>query len=140
MGLKTYNLKEVAIVCGGNLGQGFSDGDAVTVEYDDNIYNTSVGADGEVTRSKSNNRVATITIRLQKTSDFNDVLNNFYQSDRLSDSGVFPFMLKDNKGRELHAAEKCWIEKEPSIAFGKEAGDREWTLKTNELVSTFGGN
>ena len=138
--VKTYDFKQVQCILGANILTGFADGDAISMEYESNLFNLTVGADGEATRSKTNNRSAKVTIKLLKTSTANDILNEFYQSDLLSNGGVFPFMLKDSNGVELHAAEKMWIEKEPSAPFGVDAPQREWTLRTHFMVSNFGGN
>ena len=140
MSAKTYDFKQVACILGTRQITGFAEGDSISVEYESNLFNTVVGADGEATRAKANNRSAKITLRMLKTSLGNDILNEYYQADLLSNGGTFPFMLKDNNGSELHAAEQCWVEKEPSTPFGQDAPIREWTLRTSFLVSTFGGN
>lgn len=138
--MKTYDFKQVSCVLGPSPLTGFADGDGMTVEYESNLFNLTVGADGESTRAKTNNRSAKIMIRLQKTSPANDILNEYYQADKLSNGGVFPLLIKDNNGTELHGAEQCWIEKEPNAPFGAESPVREWTLRTDNLNSIFGGN
>lgn len=139
--VKTYDFKQVACIIGTGQITGFAEGDdSISVERDSNIYNTTIGADGEGTRSKSNNEAATVKLRLLKTSDSNAILNEYYQADQASNSGIFPFLLKDNNGSELHAAEKMWIEKEPTAPFGPNSPVREWTLKTVQMKSNFGGN
>lgn len=139
--VKTYDFKEVSCILGANQITGFEDSDdAVKVEPQSNLFNTTVGADGEATRSKTNNFSAKVTLKLLKTSSANDILNQFYQADRLSNSGVFPFLLKDNNGVELHTAEKMWIEKAPAANRGTNAGINEWVLMTHFMVSNYGGN
>lgn len=139
--LSTYDFKQVAVILGGRIISGFAEGDdAVTVETDNDEFSLTVGADGEATRSKSNNRSATITLRLLKTSQSNDILNAFMQSDRLSNSGLQPFVCKDNNGREIHACESAWIQKAPTASHGANSGIMEWVLRTENMLSTFGGN
>ena len=139
--VKNYDFKKVAVIFGGQLITGFAEGDdAVQVETAENDWELEVGADGEATRSRSNNLAAGITLRLQKGSLSNDILNGFLQADRQSGVGTQPLLIKDNLGRELHGAETAWIEKAPDAAFGVTAGDREWVLRTDKLVSTYGGN
>jgi hypothetical protein len=140
MSAKTYDFKQVACILGTRQITGFAEGDSISVEYESNLFNTVIGADGEATRSKSNNRSAKVTLKLLKTSLANDILNEYYQSDVLSNGGTFPFLLKDNNGSELHAAEQMWVEKEPTAPFGQEAPVREWTLKTALMISSYGGN
>jgi hypothetical protein len=138
--LKTYDFKSVAVIMGGVQATGLADGDAVTVEMDADAWNLLVGADGEATRSKSNNNAATVTLRLMQTSDMNDILTSYYQADKLANNGKFPLMIKDNSGRSLHVAEQAWVQKLPAVNYGAEAGPREWVIRTGELVSTVGGN
>jgi hypothetical protein len=109
-------------------------------EYKNMLKNLLVGADGEATRSKSNNNAATVTLRLMQTSDMNDILTSYYQADKLANNGKFPLMIKDNSGRSLHVAEQAWVQKLPAVNYGAEAGPREWVIRTGELVSTVGGN
>jgi hypothetical protein len=138
---KNYDFKKVDVIVGGRQMAGWADGDdAISIEFDANLWETTVGAAGEVTRSKTNNLTATIKLKLQSTSDSNDILNGFYLSDLLSNAGSEPFLMKDQSGREICAAESCWVEKPPQIQHGQKVGVREWTLKTDRLVVTYGGN
>lgn len=138
---KNYDFKSVDCIVGGQNAYGFAEGDdAISVEPDQSEWELTVGAGGEATRSKNNNKSGTIKLKLQSTSDFNDVLNGFLQADRLKSSGTFPFMLKDRMGRELFSAESMWVEKAPPSTHGAKVGSREWTLRTDELLSNYGGS
>ena len=139
--MKTYDFKQVACIVGKDIITGFAEGDdAISVEFLQEDWQLTVGADGKATRAKTNNNAARVTLKLMKTSDANDLLNAYYQSDKASNSGVFPFMLKDNNGRELHVAEQMFIEKRPDPSFGQNVSEREWVLLTDVMVSNFGGN
>lgn len=141
MEMKTYDFNQVSCIVGGNAVTGFAEGDGVIkIEYDKEEFTTIIGANGEATRSKSNNKSAKVMLKLLKTSLANDILNGFYQADRLSNGGVFPFMLKDNNGTELHSAEQMWVEKVPASGHGENPDATEWTLRTHYLVSNYGGN
>jgi hypothetical protein len=138
---KNYDFKSVDCIFGGQKAFGYQDADdAVSVEYDNDDWDLTVGADGESTRSKSNKLSATIKLKLQSTSAFNDVLNGFLQADRNNNSGTAPFLLKDRLGRELAAAESAWIQKAPPASHGNKVGTREWIIRTDKLIMTFGGN
>lgn len=138
--VKTYDFKEVSVLFGGQQLTGFAEGDSVTVEHDAEDYTLQMGADGEGTRAKSNNLAATITLRMQQGSSSNDTLNGFRLADQVDNSGVQPFLVKDNNGTSLHFAEGAWVQKAPPAGFGNEAGEREWVLRTDKMVSNFGGN
>jgi hypothetical protein len=142
-GLKTYSADEIVAVFGNIImNEGLADGTFITVEWDEDAYALSVGADGEATRSKTNNRAATITLTLMQTSDVNDLLSTQYLLDINSPggAGVAPFLLKDTQGRTLMAAEQCWIQRAANVEYGREATTREWVLRTSSLVPFIGGN
>lgn len=137
---KTYNPKKVAVIVGGFEMKGFADGTFVNIAMNEDQWSLQMGTDGEGTRSKSNNHSAQITISLMQSSDSNQVLQGFWNSDRLSDGGVVPLLIKDNSGRSLWAAEQCWVKKQPDAELGREAAGREWVLETDNLVPFEGGN
>lgn len=140
MALKTYNAKKVAVICGSFNLSGFNDGDFVSVEYNEDAWTLQKGADGESARSKSNNYSAKIKVTCMQTSSANQILQDFFNSDKLSDAGVFPFTVKDNSGKSLHFAQQAWVMKQPVAALGKAPGTREWTIETDEMTSNEGGN
>ncbi len=138
--LKTYDYNQVAVIIGGTQATGVAEGEAVTVEQDADAWALTIGADGEQTRSKSNNNAGTVTLKLMQTSDMNDILTAFYNADKLSNNGKFPLMIKDNSGRSLHVAEQAWVQKLPKVGYGAEASEREWVIRTGELVNNIAGN
>lgn len=138
--LSTYNPAEVYVTFGGFALQGFADGSMITVARNEQAFNLYIGSDGEGARSKSNNKSAVITIRLMQTSDSNDILTGFAKADEVANAGSLPFMVKDNNGRTLLAAENCWVQKVPDVEFGKEAMEREWKLETDSVEMFIGGN
>lgn len=140
MGFKTYDAKQVVVSYAGFTLSGFAEGTKVTVEYDEDAWTKQVGVDGEVTRSKSNNRAGRVTVQLMQSSDSNQILSSLAEADRLSNAGAVPLMIKDNSGNSLHTAENAWIMKIPSAEYGVEAGPREWVFDCGTIVSNIGGN
>lgn len=137
---KTYNPKKVAVIIGGFTMSGFADGEFVSVAMDNDQWDLKVGTDGEGTRSKSNDFSGTIKVTLMQSSDSNAILQAFWNSDRLSDSGVFPVLIKDNSGKSLYAADQCWVQKQTEGKFGKTVESREWMIRTDNLIPLEGGN
>lgn len=130
--LKVYDSKEVSLViCGIPIDSGFAEGEFVKLEQEEEDFLTVVGTDGEVTRSKSNNRTAKATIRLMQTSDGNTALSALNKLDKAqpNGAGVGSFLLKDrtNSG-VVYQAEHCWISKPPAVSFDKTATPREWEI------------
>lgn len=140
MALKTYDFKQVAVIVGGRIVTGFAEGTGVTVERNEDAWTLQVGAEGEATRSKSNNRSGRVTLTLQQASESNAILDAFRQADELSNNGLQPMLIKDNSGNSLYTAEQCWVVKAPSAAFGAESDSREWILETDALVIVEAGN
>lgn len=136
----TYDFKQVVCTFNGFQIQGFAEGGEISVERNEDAWTLQVGADGEGTRSKSNNKSGRITLPLQQSSASNDVLSAFADADELSNAGSGPFLMKDLSGRSLIVAEQAWIVKKPATNFGAESSPWEWVLETDNLVMSLGGN
>lgn len=139
MSLKTFDPKEVSITLGEFILRGFAD-EMISVVRDNPAWEMVVGADGEATRVKSNDRSGTITITLQQSSPSNDDLSGLALSDELSNSGLRPFYMRDNLGTSIYTAITCYIEQIPEASYGKSVNDRVWVLKTDNLIGFLGGN
>ena len=143
MSLKVYNADQVqVVVCGVPVTKGWGDGAFLRIEQNEDSYTEVVGTDGEVTRSRTNNRTHTITLTLMQSSDVNALLSAVHTLDINSPggAGIGPLIVKDGSGTSLYIAEKCWVKKPPVVEFGREAGPREWVFSTNNLVRLDGGN
>ena len=139
MSLKTFDPAEVSVIFGENIIRGFSDSQ-VTVARDNPAWEMVIGADGEATRVKSNDRSGTITLTLQQSSPSNDDLSLIAAADELSNTGLRPVYIKDNLGTSLFTAVSAYIEQVPEAAYGKTQNDRVWVIKTDNLVANLGGN
>lgn len=140
MALRTYDAKQVAVVIGGVICQAYADGEFVRVERNQDQFTLIKGADGESTRSKSNDRSGRITLILQQTSETNDLLAAIAVADEVSNNGIVPILVKDNSGNSLHTAAQAWLVKYPNSSYGKESGTKEWVFETDELITFPGGN
>lgn len=138
--VKNYNFKQVDCIFGPNIITGFSDGDSISIEANEDSFTFEPANDGSGTRSATNNTSARATLRLQQTSPANAILQAIHNSDRVSGAGVLPFTLKDRSGNTLHFAETMWIARQPTSAFGKASGAREWILETDNMIFGEGGN
>jgi hypothetical protein len=143
MALKVYDPNQVSVIVGTiNIEEGWDDGEFLTIEYDENAFETVVSTDGMVTRSKTNNAVATITVKLIQSSPSNDALSALHNVDLITNNGagVVPLFINDKSGRSKYTALECWVEKFADVAFDREATGREWTLKAAKLITFTGGN
>lgn len=138
--MKTWDFKQVQVIFGGNLLTGFVADGAITGDPAADDFTVQNGADGEVSRSKSNNNTWVFKLKFMQSANANDVLSAIRVSDKLSNAGVKPFMIKDLNGGTLVAERQAFIGKAPSLGMGAEAGDREWTLILPNPDVVIGGN
>lgn len=140
---KIYDADQVTLViCNLPIDSGFADGEFCRIEQDSDDFTDVVGTDGEVTRSKTNDRRATITILLMQTSVGNTILSTLNNLDRNlpGGAGVGVLFIRDRQGVAIYTASKCWIAKPPDVSFGREATSREWKIRVSDLKRLDGGN
>lgn len=137
---RQYDPAQVIVNVGGRDISGFADGTFVRCARNADAFTLAVGADGESTRAKSNNRSGRITITLQQSSPSNDYLNSLAEADEKTNSGAVPAMVKDALGTTKANAKKAWVVKRPDGENAKEVQNREWVLETGNLEYDVGGN
>ena len=130
---------QLSVVFGAHTIKGFAD-EMITVSRESNVWEMVIGADGEATRVKQNDRSGSVTITLQQSSPSNDFLSAVAAGDELSNSGLFPLSIMDHLGTSLYFAGAAYIEKVPDATYGKSASDRTWVLRTDSLKAFVGGN
>ena len=142
MTLRVYDPDQVIISVAGIPISGWADGEFCRVERESDAFSDVVGTDGEVTRSKTNDNRATVTIRLMQSSPINALLSALHNSDKNSPGGVGvgPFELFDASGGTTLVAEKCWIAKEPDSSWDRTATEREWMIRCARLDQVHAGN
>lgn len=142
MGLKTFNANEVTLsIAGRAIAAGFADGDFVKVAMASDAWTDKAGTDGEVTRSKTNDPRADVSVMLMQTSDGNDVLSQIHEADLAAPNGagVGQFLLRDQFGRTVVRGQ-TFVMKRPDIARGREAGTVEWKIRLIVSEYTVGGS
>jgi hypothetical protein len=142
MALHTYDPKAISMIVGGfPIDSGLAPDTFVSIEMNEDLFTLQIGADGEGTRSKTNNLSATITFTLQQTSDANDYMSGLHNADILSKTGagVVPVLIKDIiTPTTFFSAKTAWIVRFPTAEFGNESGTREWQMQT-DFVNQFQG-
>jgi len=130
--MKTYSPKEVSIIVGTLIVSNF---ESVSVELDEDEWSFVAGADGELTRIENANKLGTATLVLKQSAESNDALSGLAVT-----GGTFPFVVADKSGKSLHVMPEATIAKRPMAEYGKEASDREWTIKGKLSIHNIGGN
>lgn len=138
--VNTYDPKKVIVTFGGVPLSGFTDGTFVQIDPNTEGWTKSVGADGEVVRSFSNDNTHTVQITLQQTSASNDYLSTIHNTDKMTGNGVLPLTITDLNGTTLHFWAEAWISTDPSWGFGNDVTERQWTFHTGQQsAGNYGG-
>jgi hypothetical protein len=138
--LRTYDPKKVSLSVGGVPLSGYADGSFISVEMSNDAWSKSVGADGQTTRAKSNDKSGTITVTFAQSSASNDYLSSLALLDEKVNLGVRPAHLADVNGTTILMAPFAWVRKLPSSEFSKEVSNREWALDCADLNMFVGSN
>ncbi len=136
----SYDAKEVTVIIGNIIVQGFAPDTKVVVDRDEDAFTKRTGTDGDTTRSKSNNKGGSIEITLEQSSPTNRQFTELADLDELNGRGTRAGMVKDNSGNSVHATRACWVKKRPAAYYGAESTDRVWIFDTGELKHDVNGN
>lgn len=142
MAFKIYDPQEVNASLSGIPLSGFGEDTFIEITNESESFVDVAGVDGDVSRSKTGDRRATIKFTLMQTSESNDLLSALAELDENSPggAGVGALSIKDNSGRALYEAPHAWIQKPPDASFGKQAGPRVWTVRAARLRRQDKGN
>lgn len=144
MSLKRYDAAQVTMVFMGILiDSGFNEGEFLTIEQSAPDYEVVVGTDGQVGRSRTNNRHAKITVKLMQTSDGNTLFSALSNVGLLSRNGsdVGPLLIRDRvSGIATWTAAECWIATPPVVTMDNKITVREWGLECASLTRVDGGS
>jgi hypothetical protein len=140
--LKHLDPDQYTIVLGNHSLSGFGESKKISVTSDTPRFSDKVGVDGEVSRSKSMDRRASVVFTLMQTSASNDVLSGFLALDTAAPNGagVTNLYIRDRSGRTVYRADRCWVEGSPDADLEATAVEREWTIRCAFLERFDGGN
>ena len=140
MGVATYeSLRSRHNNCG-RSNEWFLDGTFLEIDRNEPTWNTVVGADGLVTRGKTNNFSGTLTLTLKQSSPSNDVLSGLMALDEANNTGVFPILVKDLSGNSIYFAGQAWITQYANSTFDKAITDRQWVMTLAQADIFVGSN
>ena len=130
-----YDPKQYALVFNGLLIQGFASGTFISISKDTAPFSDIVGAYGEVTRVRSHDRRATVTITLTQASRSNEDLSVALNADQraVNGAGVGAFSLVDTLGRTIVSASQAWVQKAPDLSLSTELENREWEIRLADV-------
>lgn len=140
MSVRTYDPSSVIITIAGVPMSGFTEATFLEIDRNEPTWNMVVGADGLVTRSKTNNFSGTLTLTLKQSSPSNDVLSGLLAIDEATNAGVFPVLVKDLTGNSIYFAAQAWITQYANSTFDKDVSDRQWILSLAHADIFVGSN
>lgn len=136
----TYDPKDIILIVSGAIITGYAQDSFLVVDRESDQVEDEVGAEGDVVRRITNDRRGSITVTLLQSSRSNLILSGLAKADELTGNGIFPVIVKDNRGLDLHLAPSSWIQKMPQTTYRSGIEGREWIIRTNELQMVVGGN
>ncbi len=135
-----YDPNQITMVFAGILVTGYAEGTFITAERNEDGYELSVGAGGDVTRVRNNNRSGRVTLTLQAESPSNDLLSaQAILDEALLAAGLGVLLVKDLNGTTVLEAEAAWIMKFANMENADTGGNREWIIECAELEMFVGG-
>ena len=124
-----YNAKDTTVTIDNVNITGFGE-DMLTIEKDEELFSTSVGAQGDVVKSEINNSLGTATLTIQVTSpQYSKLIQLAKQSD------PFPFWYTNKSLGERSGGTMANIKNYPEISRGSEAEDVEFEFQICDLVT-----
>lgn len=142
---KSFDLTKVVFTIDGVPITGFQDGDAIVIKADADLWSKTVGADGEVVRSRVNNPAGSVDVNLLYSSMSNSYLNTIKALDRALGQGTVAMQVVDLASGTTVIVPQAWVKRQPDITFGREAGPRTWTMDASRIevvdrgIPGFGG-
>ncbi|TPG84960.1 DUF3277 family protein [Brevibacillus laterosporus] len=124
----TYDPNDVAVIVEGTYLTGFSE-DMVEIEKAENNYETKVGAQGDVVRTKVNNPLGTITVTLLPSSPQVAFLDSLANSGKLVPVSV----IHSGTPKETTTVTEAYVVKPATRTYGNEAADREYEIQCLDL-------
>lgn len=123
MAMTQYDAKDCTIVVNNVYITGLAE-EMVTGEKDEEMFSTSVGAQGDVVVNETNNTLGTITLTVQGTSPQKGMLIDLARA-----GTVFPIWVTNSNIGERFGGSQARIKNYPSLEHGAELADREFEIQ-----------
>lgn len=125
--LRAYSSAKVTLHLGGLEVFGFADDSKIVISKADDIIIPYEGVDGEISLAINAKKMGTMTISLQNTSKFNEILEVWVTQSTTTGFASFPVLMNDPAGSTLLSA-FGWIQTMPDYTVGTEVGTRDWVI------------
>lgn len=135
-GVMAYDPSNITLSLGGWQPYGFAQGTKITVAKTNDIITPYAGTDGDVSLALNRNKLGTMTISLQRTSDANQILSTYAQTMYSTREVAFSVYLEDPRGYYISTI--GWIQSQPQDTMGDAIETNDWVigLKDATLLRT----
>jgi len=140
MAIYTINQKAVICTFGNAVLKGFADGETISIANGNDAWATKTGLDGMTTRTKRNDDSVVVTCNIKQVAPVNLLLNSYYQIDRTTGLGVFPFSVTDIQGGLSVLSGAAFIMALPETSYSEDEPVLAWRFfLDNALINFTGG-
>lgn len=119
----SYDAKDTVVIIDGIYITGFGE-DMVSAEKDEDLFTTSVGAQGDVVNSEINNELGTVNVTVQRTSP-----SKAYLFSLAKRKESFPLWVINKKLGERKGGTMARLVNVPELADAAEVDDIEFGFK-----------
>lgn len=132
MNVATYDAKDTTVIIDGTYITGFGE-DMITAEKEEDLFTPSVGAQGDVVKSITNNNLGTVAVTVQRTSPSKAFLMGLAKR-----TEPFPIWVINKKLGERVGGTMANLLTCPEFTSGAEAEDMEFTFQVFDLEMQVG--
>ena len=125
-GAMAYDPSEITLSLGGWQPYGFAEGTKVVIAKANDLITPYSGTDGDVSLALMRNRLGTMTISIQRTSDANAYLTAYALQMYTTREVAFPVYLEDPRGYYIETL--GWIQAQPQDTMGDTIQGNDWVI------------
>ena len=125
-GAMAYDPSQITLSFGGWEPYGFATGTKIVIAKTSDIITPYSGTDGDVSLALMRNKLGTLTLSLQRTSDANAFLTAYAQQMYSTREVAFPVYLKDPRGFEIITV--GWIQSQPQDTMADTIQQVDWVI------------
>lgn len=134
MALPRYASKDVKVAWVGVPLKGLADGTFISFNYNSDVTNEKVGADGSVEISMSPDKTGTCTLTVLQESPANLILGAVLAAMKNGQFFQGSLTVTDPSGSVLAFMRSAHIKTGPTVNLGIETENREWTFFIEDLT------
>ncbi|WP_332649664.1 phage structural protein [Lysinibacillus sp. 54212] len=123
--IATYDARKVTTVIGGVILTGFPDGSFVKCSKDNDNFEASSGAQGDVAIAINGDSLGTIEVTLSQTSPSVSYLDKLANNREM----VSAWVNSVNEVKEVKGGSRAMVTKPADAEFGKSISNRVYTIK-----------